>query len=148
MRTVLLALGVLFGVIVSQGAQAANGSQDEAKAMATKAAAYLQENGADKAFAVFNDKTGPFIDRDLYVYALDAGATARAHPISPALVGKSLADLKDVDGKPFVREILAIADSGWVDYKWMNPQTKQVEQKTAYVVKVGEYHVAVGAYKE
>ena len=27
-------------------------------------------------------------------------------------------NLKDVDGKPFIRDMLEIKDAGWVNYKW------------------------------
>ena len=40
---------------------------DEAKAMAIKAAAYLQSAGPEKAFPEFDAKDGPWHDRDLYV---------------------------------------------------------------------------------
>ena len=62
------------------------------------------------------------------------------------MIGKSVLELKDVDGKPFNHEIQGIKDTGWVDYKWQNPQTKEVQAKRAYEVRVGEYIVGVGAY--
>jgi signal transduction histidine kinase len=39
--------------------------------------------------------------------------------------------------------------SGWVDYMWTNPQTKKVEPKSTYVVKVPEFEglIGVGIYK-
>ena len=55
-------------------------------------------------------------------------------------------DLKDVDGKAFNRDILAIEDAGWINYKWQNPLTKAVEAKTAYKVRVGDYIIGIGAY--
>jgi signal transduction histidine kinase len=69
-----------------------------------------------------------------------------AHGTMPAIIGKSMLDLKDVDGKPFNRETQAIKDAGWVDFKWQNPLTKAVEPKRQYIVRVGDYLVGVGAY--
>jgi len=69
-----------------------------------------------------------------------------AHGTNPGLIGKSMLDLKDVDGKPFNRDIQAIKDTGWVEFKWQNPLTKAIEPKTMYEVRVGEYIVGVGAY--
>ena len=70
-----------------------------------------------------------------------------AHGNSPGLIGKSLLEFRDVDGKPITQDSLAVKDAGWVDYKWQNPLTKAVEPKVAYIVRVGEYAVVVGAYK-
>ena len=55
-------------------------------------------------------------------------------------------DLKDVDGKPFNREIQQIKETGWIEFKWQNPLTKAVEPKKMYEVRVGDYIIGVGAY--
>ncbi len=69
-----------------------------------------------------------------------------AHGTNAGLIGRSVLDLKDVDGKPFNRDIVAITDAGWITFKWQNPLTKAVEPKTQYSVHVGDYFVGVGAY--
>jgi signal transduction histidine kinase len=79
---------------------------------------------------------------------MDKTGTMAAHGTNPGLIGKSLMEFKDVDGKPITVETLAVKDAGWVDYKWQNPLTKAVEPKTSYVVRVGDYAVVVGAYKQ
>jgi hypothetical protein len=119
---------------------------DEAKAMAIKAAEYLRSVGPEKAFAEFSAKDGPWHDRDLYVSVEDAQSVLKAHGAMPALVGRSMVDLKDVDGNSISGQIQAVKDVGWIHYKWMDPVTKAVEPKTAYEIRVGEYVVGVGAY--
>jgi cytochrome c len=114
--------------------------------MAIKAADYLKSVGPEKAFPEFDAKDGPWHDRDLYVTVEDSKGVMVAHGTNPGLIGKSMLDLKDVDGKPFNREIQAVSDAGWVDFKWQNPLTKAVEPKRNYEVRVGEYLVGVGAY--
>jgi signal transduction histidine kinase len=129
---------------------AANGTPDEAKAMVEKAAALLAQDGKDKAFAVIDDSSGPFVDRDLYVFVLDMSGTTVAHGTNKALIGKSLLNLKDADGKLFIQEFLDLAKTkgeGWVDYKWPNPTTKKVESKSSFAKKVGDYIVGCGVYK-
>jgi signal transduction histidine kinase len=122
---------------------------DDAKAMATKAAEYLKTVGPDKAFPEFDAKDNTtWHDRDLYVTVVDSKGVAVAHGSSPGLIGKPVVDLKDVDGKPFIREMQAIEQVGWVDYKWQDPLTKAVEPKTVYVVRTGDYVVGVGTYKK
>ena len=114
--------------------------------MATKAAEYLKSVGPEKAFAEFDAKDGPWHDRDLYVTVQDSKGVMVAHGTNGGLIGKSVIDLKDVDGKPFNRDVQAIKEAAWIDYKWQNPATKAVEAKTSYQVRVGEYIVGVGAY--
>jgi hypothetical protein len=125
---------------------AGQATPDDAKAMAIKAADYLKSVGPDTAFPAFDAKDGPWHDRDLYVTVLDTKGTMVAHGTNPGLIGKSVIDLKDVDGKPFNHEIIAIQDAGWISFKWQNPLTKAVELKTQYTVHVGDYIVGVGAY--
>jgi hypothetical protein len=148
MKQVLRALWLASVVLAAPATSWAAGlaTTDEAKTMAMKAADYLRSSGPDKSFAAFDAKDGPWHDRDLYVTVLDQKGLVVAHGNNPGLIGKSVIELRDVDGKPFIQDFLAIKDSGWVDYKWQNPVTKAVEPKTQYNVRVGEYLVGVGAY--
>lgn len=147
-----IAVGLLAIIGVQFGAVAAGkGTPDEAKAMVEKAVALIQAEGQEKAFKAIEDSSGPFIDRDLYVFviSLESGDTI-SHGTNKALIGKNLTKVKDADGKLFVNEMIELgkgAGSGWVDYKWPNPVTKQIEQKSSYVQKVGDVIVGVGVYK-
>ena len=58
-----------------------------------------------------------------------------AHAIKTKVIGKNVKGKPDVKGKKFRDEMLAKAQkdgSGWVDYYFMNPKTKQLAHKTAY----------------
>ncbi len=145
---IFAALTILLAVLVSPVVTWAveYGSREEAKAMAERAAQFFVEQGKDKAFAAFNDGTDGFKDRDLYVFVYDNAGLCVAHGANKAMVGKSLIELHDVDGKAIVREIVATKTTGWVDYKWPNPQTKAITGKSAYVVRSGDYVFGVGAY--
>ena len=140
-----LVAALLFSPLVNAAGQA---TPDEAQAMAVKAADYLKSVGPDKAFPEFDAKAGPWHDRDLYVIVQDSKGVMVAHGTNAGLIGRSVLDLKDVDGKPFNRETQAIKDAGWVDFKWQNPVSKSVEAKRQYIVRVGEYLVGVGAYAQ
>ncbi|HEX3994250.1 MAG TPA: cache domain-containing protein [Acetobacteraceae bacterium] len=119
---------------------------DDAKALAIKAAEYLKAVGPEKALPEFSAKDGPWHDRELYVVVQDSRGVIVAHGTNPGLIGRMVLGLKDVDGKPFNQEVQAVKDVGWVTYKWQNPITKAVENKTQYTIRVGEYVVGVGAY--
>jgi len=71
-----------------------------------------------------------------------------AHGTNSGLIGRTVLELKDVDGKPFNHEVQAVTDTAWVAYKWQNPVTKAVEAKTQYTIRVGDYVVGVGAYAQ
>lgn len=140
-----------FSLALSGAACAADrGSADEAVAMVRKAVAYIKENGKEKAFAEFNNPGGQFRDRDLYIFAEDLNGKMLAHGANPKLVGKVLIDLKDADGKFFVKSLIEVAsgkNKGWVDYKWVNPATSAIEHKSSYVEKVDDFLVGCGIYK-
>ena len=70
---------------------------------------------------------------------------------TPALYStEDFSDLKDSDGKSFIKEILETANtqgSGWVEYKWSNPVTKEVLPKKVYFKKVDDLIICSGFYK-
>lgn len=126
-------------------------SQADAKALIEKGVAYYKANGKDKAFAEFSDPKGQFTKGDLYIFVIDTKGTVFAHGGNPKLIGKDMSELKDADGKFFMKEIIKTANEkgkGWVDYKWANPVTKKIDNKTTYVEKVDGYIFGCGVYKE
>ncbi|MFZ6638618.1 cache domain-containing protein [Undibacterium sp. TC4M20W] len=150
----LLALAGFSMLAVSQISAAADkGNADEAMALVKRAAAYLKENGKDKAYAEFNNPTGQFVVKDLYVFVYNTNGDGinRAHGANAKMVGKNLLELKDADGMPIVKSFLDVANSktghGWVDYKWPNPTTKQMEPKSTYIERVGDVLIGCGIYK-
>jgi len=144
-----ITVSVVFAVVTFGTALAEQfGTPAEAEALVNKAAAYLKNNGKDKAIAEFNNPAGQFRDKDLYITAYELDGTCRAH-FNPKLVGKNLTELRDKDGKLFIKERLEIAATkgkGWQDYKYVNPLTKKVEPKDVYVKKAGDLVLACGAY--
>lgn len=133
-------------------AQASNfGSADEAVAMVKRATALLDKKGKDDAFKQINDPSGSYVDRDLYIAVIDEKGIMVAHGANPRIIGKSVLELKDADGKQFIKTLLETAQkkgSGWVEYKWPNPVTKAIESKSTYVEKFGDLTVACGIYKK
>jgi cytochrome c len=142
----LLALLLLSGSALAEERAAPQDAEDLVKT----AISYLKKHGAEKAYASYQSKSGPFIYKDLYIMVYDMNGKCVAHGADPSRVGKDYLDAKDPDGKLFVKERVEIAKSkgsGWQDYKFVNPATKKVEQKTSYVEKVGDVIVCAGAYK-
>lgn len=126
------------------------GTQEEAVAMVHKAVAMLNDSGKDKTIAEANNPKGRFVDRDLYVVIHDLHGKVLANPVLPRMVGVDLSSVKDVDGKMFIKErldMLKSTGSGWIDFKWPNSVTKQIEKRSVYFERAGELVVACGILK-
>jgi cytochrome c len=132
------------------------GTKDEAVAMVKRVQAQFKKDGPELTFKAVSDKSvKEYHDRDLYPFIYEMNAPKKgvcvAHGARPALIGKNLIDLKDQDGKYLIREMIVIANgpgNGWVDYKWPNPITNKIEDKSSYIEKMGHYFVGVGIYKQ
>jgi cytochrome c len=127
------------------------GTQAEAKALLKKAVELIKAEGPDKAYPQLQDPKGKFVVKDLYIYiaTLDKGVV-KVHPFMPVMIGQSWLTLKDADGKAFVKELVEggkTNGSGTVDYRWMNPKTKKVDNKSAFYQRVGDIVVVCGFYK-
>ena len=127
------------------------GTREEAVAMVKRVQDKFRTDGPEATFkAVIDQSTKEFHDRDLYPFIYDLTGLNVAHGARPALVGKNLISLKDQDGKHLIRDMITIATtsgSGWIDYKWPNPITNKIEDKSSYVEKLGDYFVGVGVYR-
>jgi cytochrome c len=138
--------------IASPATAAEFGTKEEAVSMVKRVQETFVKDGADATFkAVSDQSTKEFHDRDLYPFIYDLNGVNVAHGARPALIRKNLIDLKDQDGTYLIREMVKIANgpgSGWVDYKWPNPLTNKIEDKTSYIEKMGNYFVGVGAYRQ
>jgi cytochrome c len=144
-------MGILIGLLCISFANAAEkGTAKDAKALLDKAVAYYKANGQEKAFAAFNDTKGKFVHYDLYIYVLNLKGDVISHGANAKLIGQHLIDLKDSDGKKFVRAIVDGANAtgtGTMDYKWTNPTSKKIEQKSTFFEKVGDVILICGYYK-
>jgi cytochrome c len=144
-------LVVVFSMIflVNLAHAADQGTKEEAVAMVKKAVEYIKANGNEKAFYEINDKLGQFTDRDLYVVVYDINGKCLAHGQNRNFVGKEMIDLKDIDGKEFMKErvdLMTNQATAWQDYKFLNPTTKKVEPKSIYLERLGDLIVGCGIY--
>lgn len=125
-------------------------SPQDLQAFVEKAATYAQENGKDKALAEFNNKSGQFVNGQLYIFANDFNNVCHAHPMKPALVGKDQTDLKDVNGVYFIKNMNLIAQSGsgFTYYIFANPaDDNKDELKLVYVKKIDDnWYIGSGIY--
>jgi signal transduction histidine kinase len=79
--------------------------------MVRDAAAQVEKNG-EAAFSLFNDRSGPFIAKDAYIFVIDPSGVDLVNPGFPNLEGRNILDVKDSQGKMLIREMLRVAETG------------------------------------
>jgi len=125
------------------------GEKEDAAQMVNDAAAAVAKDRASAVAEIGNPKSR-FVKGELYVFAYDLTGTMAAHPINAKLVGKSLIDVPDANGKMFRKEIIdGVKASGTatVEYKYKNPQSGAIENKVTYCKKAADLAVCAGYYK-
>src|SRR3977135_1553004 len=133
MRATLAAVALILCFSALAAADPTAGSREEAIAMVKRVQQKFATAGPQATFDAITS-SAEFHDRDLYPFVYDTEGWSVAH-----------------DGNYVLKEMVAITrgpGSGWVDYKWPNPITHKIQDKSAYVEKLGErYFVGVGIYK-
>lgn len=137
-------------LLVFSSAALAQHTAADASAMVRKAVVYLKKNGKDKLLAEASNPKGTLVDNDLYlsIYTLDGKVVA--HGANPKLIGVDVSQLRDANDRYFIKDILGAArsaGSGWVDYKWVDPASKALRDKSVYLEKADDLVIAAGFYK-
>jgi len=136
-----------FALAVGTASASERATANDAEVMVKKGVSFIKANGKDKAYAEISNKQGQFVDRDLYLVVQQLDGKVLAHGANEKMVGKVTIELKDVDGKEFVREMIDTGkskNSFWTDYKYTNPVSKKVEQKSMYCERVDESTLLCG----
>jgi uncharacterized protein len=140
-----------FAAAGTAAAFSAFGTREEAIAMVHRAQETFKKLGPEGTFEAVRHKAPGTLDRDLYVYILDMNGVVMANGAIPTMTtGTNLYNVRDQNGKYFVREKLELCKAnrpGWVDFRFLNPKTQTIDDKSSYVERMGDYCVAVGIYK-
>lgn len=138
--------------ILGVGYYAPRSSPDEARKLLDQAADLVNQQGMAKAASAFNEAKGPYVKDDLYVFAVNLeSGKFEAHGINPKWTGTDASDLRDVEGRPLIKEMIGLAKDkgeGTVDYVWRNPVTNAVEKKRSFIRRANGALVGVGYYTE
>ncbi len=135
---------------ITSPAPAVAATAEQAKAFSERAAAHIEQVGEETAFADFTRKNGGFVEGELYVFCYDHNGVNKAHGGNASFVGRNLLHIKDPDGAEPNLMIVNMGfeqGRGWVDFKWPNPVTKRIENKSAYVIRTHDVACGVGFYK-
>ena len=126
------------------------GTADEALSIAQRAHALVKSVGFDKAFPVFHDKQGGYVDRDLYVFVFDREGVYRVMGADQNRVGTSLFDAPGLDAQQLLDDAWERAEQGggWVEYNIINLLTQDVRGKASYVLPIDQnLLIGCGAYR-
>jgi cytochrome c len=148
-RTAPLAAAAIFAAAVCPVVAVA-ATAEQARAFSERAATYIEQVGDQKAFTDFTRSDGGFVDGELYVFCYNQQGVNMAHGGNPSFVGRNMLRIKDPDGAEPNAMIVKMAfeqGRGWVDFKWPNPVTKRIENKSAYVIRTHDVACGVGYYK-
>lgn len=126
------------------------GTPEQAVALVRQSIAHIKAVGKERAFAEINQPDSVFKDRDLYIFVIDLSGRMLASAGNARMVGKDVAQIKDANGKYFVKVALDTAKTGgksWTDYMWPSPTTGLMESKSTYLEITGDMAVGCGVYK-
>ena len=104
-----LAIGAFAFEAAAQTADTHPATKEQAVAMVQKAVAFIKDQGAGKGYAAIDDKSGPFVQGDLYLAVVGFDGTLLAYGADGYRIGDNLMDLKDSDGKEVIKERLELA---------------------------------------
>ncbi len=125
-------------------------ARDEAEGFVHAGKAYALANGKEKALALFNDRNGPFILGELYIFAYDNDGTVLAWPYRPDQIGVNRLNATDPSGYHHIQAMVAAAQkgSGWVTYQSEDPfRNNTYVEKTSYIENVdGTWFIGAGTY--
>lgn len=123
--------------------------RDQAVALVKKAIAHVAAIGLQKACDDFDQPKGEFNFDQFYLSVFDLNGVRLANGMEPWKRGENVLEVRDIDGKPYVRFIVARAREkgfGWVQYKWKNPASQKVELKLTYYEVIQGAVISCGIY--
>jgi len=125
-------------------------TREECVAKCKAAAEMIKKDGMEATVAKMNDRGGPFVWKDSYVFCLgDENAELWGHPyFPPRALQRPMKEWRDQTGEQPFKKILDAANlknEGWVTYMARKPGTQESFQKTSYFLRVPEAKVIVGA---
>ncbi len=125
------------------------GSADEAHALVGRALGLIAQVGYPAACERLHSSDAGFVDRDLYVFAIDREGRYRLHGAKPAMEGRRVHEVPGIDGDRFVADAWAAAPAGgWIDYDILNLDTGTVLPKTSFVKALNDrLLVGCGVYR-
>ncbi|MBI4961877.1 MAG: cache domain-containing protein [Desulfomonile tiedjei] len=147
MKAVLFLVGVLLFMFAASGPTKADDAE-EVQNLVERAVAMVKDRGKEATLKAVNDRQGPFVKGDLYVFAMRMDNVMVGHPHEHSLRGVNLNFVKDAAETPLFqrfKEVVEAQGSGWVEYQWAKPGSKDPSPKKSFIKKVPGEDLYVGA---
>ena len=99
----------------------------KAEALVKEGIAFMKANTKEAFIAEVHKGSGRFHAKPgnpLYLFVYDLNGVVLAHGAEANLLGVNRMNVKDPDGKQYIKDLLAVGQKkggGWSDYKRMNP---------------------------
>ncbi len=122
---------------------------DDPRCFVEEAIAFYRANPTAVALAEFSNPQGRFVRNKQYIFVLDFTGLMLAHGANQKYVGKNFYHIMDSNGKPFIKEIVDIANVdgyGHVEYRWVDPVTKTDRAKIVYFEQADGIIICSGIY--
>ena len=129
------------------------GTVDEARRLVDRALRRVAEVGLEQAAGEFNRGGEPWVDRDLYLFAIDRQSRYRVLGNRPEGVGHSLYDQPNVRAEQadaFLRAAWQAHAKGgdWIEYQGTRWDTGEPVRKTGYVAPLAaDLLIGCAAYR-
>jgi signal transduction histidine kinase len=126
----------------------------QAVTLVKQAVAFAKQNGVARLIEETNTSNGKFHvtkGGELYIFIYDERGITKAHGFEATVVGTNRWGLRDPDGVMIIQELMKVAKTqgrGWVDYKYLNPTTNVLDQKSSYCEFYDGMLIGCGIYKE
>jgi methyl-accepting chemotaxis protein len=119
------------------------GSADEAQAMVERALKHISEVGWERAVQAFHRPDGEFVDRDMFLFAVDADDRYVVAGFNPAAAGRKLHDMRIMTAAMTEHYLdsaraAAATGGGWIDYQLLSSVDGTTLDKSAYVADLGD----------
>lgn len=141
-------LGMVFFTLLAVVCPLRAGQAEEAMTLVDSAMVMFQQAGREAALKAINEKSGPFVKGDLYVFALTMDNLMVGHPHEHSLRRVNLNNTRDANGVLLFqkfKEVVEKKGSGWVEYTWAKPGEKDPSPKRSFVKKVPGEDLYIGA---
>jgi cytochrome c len=122
---------------------------DRAVSRVKKAISCYRSVGREILLAELMNPNGSHVDDCSYTFAIGLDGIMLAHPGNQWFAGKNFIDVRDSEGRSFIRTVVENArhnDSGFIDYTWHDPSSRGESLKTTYYEKIDGMIVCSGFY--
>ena len=107
--------------------------------MVERAVEFIAQTGRAAAVQRFHDRSGGFVDRDMFIIVIDRNGWFRAFGMDPSKADKPAVAAPGVNIDELNARTWRCADEGggWLQFKSLHPITKLPADKMAYVLPAG-----------